>query len=102
MEALVMMLKNTSTGRFHPMFYFESPLPGGIESDANKQFIRYKSKGHHTDGFDTRELALESITTKLIDQIKSVGYNPNLELDGDLEWNGKDIPADQQIRYKTN
>lgn len=100
MEALVMMLKNTSTQRYHPIFYLESPLPGGPESDSNQKLIRYKSKGHHTTGFDTRELALNRINSELIDQIKSIGYTVNLELEVDLEWDGLETPADQQIRMR--
>jgi hypothetical protein len=102
MQALVMMLINTSTKRYHPIFYFESPLPGGIGSEANTHLIRYKSKGHHATGFDNRNLALTSINTELIGQINSVGYHPNLELDGDLEWDGENIPADTQIRNRIN
>lgn len=100
MEALVMMLHNTSTNKYHPIFYLESPLPGGWEADGNKGFIRYKSKGHHTIGFDTRDGAIESINNELIGQIKSIGHNPNLELDTDLPWDGVEIPANQQIRNR--
>lgn len=100
MQALVMMLHNTALNKYHPIFYLESPLPGGSESDGNKHFIRYKSKGHHTTGFDSRDKALDSINNELIEQIKSIGYTPNLELDGDLIWDGKDIPADHQIRNR--
>ena len=100
MQALVMMLQNTSTQKFHPIFYLESPLPGGNESDGNINLIRYKSKGHHTAGFIDRNEALLSINTQLIDQIKQIGYTPNLELDNDLLWDGIGVPADQQIRNR--
>lgn len=101
MEALVMMLHNTTENKYHPIFYLESPLPGGMESEGNQNLIRYKSKGHHTTGFETRDKAIESVNNELIGQIKSIGYIPNLELDEDLSWDGKDIPADQQIRNRT-
>lgn len=101
MDALVLMLKNISTNRFHPIFYLESPLPGGPESEGNKKLIRYKSKGHHTQGFETRDAAINSINNELVAQIKSIGYTPNLEIEIDEIWDGKGIPADQQIRLKT-
>lgn len=100
MQALVMMLKNTSTNRFHPIFYYENFFPGGLDADANKNLIRYKSKGHHTAGFDSRETAMESIHNDLVDKIKGQGYTPNLELETDLEWDGQGIPADNQIRNR--
>jgi hypothetical protein len=100
MQALVMMLQNTSTQKFHPIFYLESPLPGGHESEGNQKLIRYKSQGHHTSGFVDRNEALVSINTELIDQIKSIGYTPTLELDQDILWNGQGVPADQQIRNR--
>lgn len=48
------ILINTATGRFHPIIFRcgtppSGPLEGGVD--------RYKSKGHHTDGFDTLEEA---------------------------------------------
>ncbi len=64
MEALIMMLKNTSTGKFHPIFYIEKPMPD-LESEANKKYIRYRSKGHHTEGFLDREEAVKNIETSL-------------------------------------
>lgn len=100
MNALVKMLKNTETNRFHPIFYFESPLPGGFESETNQKLVRYKSKGHHTSGFDTREAAYASASSELVAQIKSAGYSPILELDekDDLLWDGKEMPTDHQLR----
>lgn len=100
MQALVMMLHNTSTNKFHPIFYLESPLPGGPDAEGNQSLIRYKSKGHHTFGFSDRNEALLSINNELIEQINSIGYTPALELDNDLSWDGTGIPADQQIRNR--
>ena len=100
MEALVMMLKNTKENKWHPIFYFESDFPGGPDSMLNDTVIRYKSKGHHTTGFKSREEAVSSINDSLVNQIKSCGYIPNLEIDSDIEWDGEDTPADVQIRPK--
>lgn len=101
MEALVMMLFNTKLNKWHPIFYFEKDFPGGFDSELNQKVIRYKSKGHHTVGFETREGAIDSINNSLVDQIKSCGYTPNLEIDIDLEWDGEDIPADIQTRVRS-
>ena len=32
------------------------------------------------------------------DKLKGLGYIRNMELEGDIEWDGLDIPADVQIR----
>ncbi len=100
MEALVMMLKNTATNTYHPIMYFEKPFPD-LESEGNRKLIRYKSKGHRTVGFTDRQEAIDSIDKELsVEKLQSLGYTRNLELEGDLEWDGKDIPADTQIRNR--
>lgn len=43
------------TGRFHPCYYRMAPLPGNTVEP-----MRYKSKGHHTEGFATLEEAQEN------------------------------------------
>lgn len=98
MEALIMMLLNTKENTFHPIMYMESLFAGGFDAQINKGVIRYKSKGHHTIGFADRQEALNYIETELIAKLKEMGYNVNLELEGDLEWDGLDIPADIQLR----
>ncbi len=100
MEALVMMLINTKTQTFHPIFYLENKFPGPMESELNTNAIRFKSKGHHTTGFADRQSAIDSINNSLIDKIKSIGYNPRIEIDADLVWDGEEIPADNQIRER--
>lgn len=42
---LVLIQHDQETGRYHPTFYQEHPMPGG------NWMGRYKSKGHHTEGF---------------------------------------------------
>lgn len=101
MEALVMMLKNTKENTYHPIMYFESLLPGGYESEANQKLIRYKSKGHRTVGFTNRQDAINSIALEIESKLKDMGYNLNKELDGYLEWDGLDIPADVQMRPRS-
>lgn len=98
MQSLVMMLKNIKTETYHPIFYLQTFFPGGDSSEMNEKYIRYKSKGHHTSGFKDRQSAIDSINNELIDQIKSIGYTPVLELESDMEWDGEGVPADNQIR----
>ncbi len=100
MEALVMMLKNTKENTYHPIMYFESLLPGDYESEGNQKLIRYKSKGHRTTGFTDRQEAVNSIDVEIAPKIKEMGYNLNIELDSNLEWDGEGIPADIQIRNR--
>lgn len=95
MESLIMMLKNEQTNTYHPIMYLEKPLP---YSEESKNIVRYKSKGHRTNGFTDRADALLSIDKELTAQLKDMGYNVNKELDGDLLWDGIEIPADTQIR----
>ena len=94
MRVLIMMLLNTATKQFHPIFYFESPLAG-----TDTTLIRFKSKGHRTNGFDSREDALESIKNEIVLRLKEVGgYSIYQETEGNLIWDGEDIPADIQFR----
>lgn len=77
------MLKNTATGRFHPIVFQEHPMPGN--SDAP---VRCKSFGHHTSGFESREDAVA-------DARKTAGEAgiTRLQLDDDIQWDGQDMPA---------
>ncbi len=95
-----MMLINTSTSTYHPILYFEKMFAGGAEADGNRNLIRYKSKGHRTVGFVNRQDAINSIELEMTAKVKELGYRVNLELEGDLEWDGTDIPADVQLRSR--
>ena len=71
------ILSNQKTGRFHPISFEPYPAPGGSD------LPRYKSVGHHTDGFDTIEEAkawvAEHDSTILITQT--------------YDWDGEKVPA---------
>ncbi len=102
MYTLVKMLHNTQKNTFHPIYYLDSPFPGGIEN--NSTVIRYKSKGHHTTGFDTREAAVFS-ANDLIDKLNGMGNIVAVELDEneDLIWEDNEMPTSIQIRpYPAN
>ena len=81
---IVGMLKNTSTGRLHPILFRPAPLPGGADLDMRAQ--RYKSKGHHTEGFDNRDAAMSGA--------QALCDSTHAEFrDVEWEWNGEGIPA---------
>ena len=88
-DIIIGMLHNITTGRFHPIVFFESPLPGEGKP------TRHKSKNHHTEGFATREEALaevELIRAKLLlNNYKKV----RTALSKDFVWDEKeeDVPA---------
>lgn len=77
------MLHNTATNRWHPIYFRDGPLPGPDEPGKPR---RLKSKGHHTNGFDTRELAEASMAEG---PLKDVPY----DRDAVFPWDGEDIPA---------
>lgn len=52
----VIMLTDTETNRFHPLVFRVAPMPGGADDNAVMQ--RYRSLGHHTEGFDTEDQAM--------------------------------------------
>lgn len=98
--ALIKMLYNTKLKRWHPIFYYDKDFPGGAE--ANKgDLIRFKSKGHHTEGFEKREDAVEACN-QLQNRIKGIESWRRIITDydkpeNDLQWDGEDIPADTEL-----
>jgi len=95
--ALVQMLHNNKENKWHPIFYYDSPLPGGFEEGSiNNTTIRYKSKGHHTHGFDIRDKAVES-AKELEAQLKAQGDTVTVNIDTDIEWDGEDTPTDHVL-----
>jgi len=88
-EPIVGLIHDVTHNRWHPVYFREYPLPGPEGHQAH----RYKSGGHHTEGFETRELGLagaRDLAEKLKDH--SVGL-PRLSLEADFPWNGNDVPA---------
>ncbi len=54
------VLRNTATGRFHPIVFYASPKP----SEAGESIVRHRSKQHHTAGFATMDEAVEWIVAQ--------------------------------------
>lgn len=55
---IMWILKNNDTNRFHPILVHQVAFMGYQREDDPP---RWKSKGHHTAGFDTQEEAQKSI-----------------------------------------
>ncbi len=74
------MLVNKATGRFHPIIFQPYPMPGGNQPKSGG---RFKSRGHHTTGFDTVEAAWEHV--KKDGRLRAVERT--------YEWDGMSIPT---------
>lgn len=74
------ILVNTATGRWHPIsFRYSPPFSGDLSGNVG----RFKSVGHHTEGFTTQDEAVAFIQGQ-----------PAMDLMVDtFEWDGVDIPA---------
>ena len=81
---IISMLHNSKTGRYHPIAFTCAPMPGP-PTDLGAE--RYRSRGHHTAGFTDRAEAIAS-AQGMIKQ-----WPADLALDGDIEWDGEDVPA---------
>jgi hypothetical protein len=83
MDYVIGNLHNIKTNRYHPIVFRTNPIP----SDPENEMGRTKSIGHHTTGFDTRDLAIEecnNIANKT---------NGQLCIEKDFIWDGEDIPV---------
>lgn len=57
----VLCIFRLPTGRFHVTLLEEQPMPGPIQPIEELNFIRLKSKMHHTVGADTLEGAQQQL-----------------------------------------
>jgi hypothetical protein len=83
---VVSILHNIKLNRWHPITFELRPPPGGQLSETA---CRYKSRGHHTEGFETREAALKWIDTIHQERNPDSGRS----LNADFVWSGEDVPA---------
>ena len=77
------MLLNTKTHRWHPILFRPAPMPG----DPEMKIPRYKSKGHHTEGFETEDEALGYILTAC----EQHGFENRTD-EYQALWNGEEVP----------
>lgn len=94
---VIAMLHNTKLNRWHPIYFLESPLPGPFSAENP---TRHKSKGHHTEGYPTREEAVASLLGLQTSLEISVG-TPEMCLGCDIPWDGEGIPAISCMFVKT-
>lgn len=83
LSPVIVNLRNTATGRYHPCVFREAPLPGGAGPR------RWKSKMHHTDGFAIQEEAIAEFS----EIAKRLGGDVRCDMAMRIEWDGNDIPA---------
>ncbi len=75
------LLYNCATDRWHTILFRQAPMPGGADLDTDTR--RFKSLGHHTEGFDTKGAAIAHLEG-----------DPNLHrVAREYEWDGNGIPA---------
>lgn len=90
MMSIVKNMLNKKTNRFHPIVFRWAPLPGPQKDGIP---IRYKSQGHHTEGFDTREESIKECEL-MVGRVNRMNLGKaQLSVEEDLEWNGEGIPA---------
>ena len=99
MKALFKILFNVPNNIYHPIFYTESPFPGGCDAEANQSLVRYKSYGHDTNGFPNAELAIESVN-KTLELLKDSIYVTEIDFKEWINWDGIGIPADVVVRNR--
>ena len=93
MQVLVKLLQNVPNKTYHPIFYRLSPLPGNTNT-----ILRFKSIGHHTEGFKSRDEALADIVSENNNlRFKQMGWKPLFKTDDDVLWDGEGVPTDVQI-----
>jgi len=91
LNPIIAILKNEKLNRWHPIIFDESPLPG---PDSEDKPIRHQSKGHHTNGFKRRDLAIKevrSIVERMVTENKA--NKPGYAIEEDILWDGVGIPA---------
>lgn len=79
------VLKDVGTGRYHAAFFEECPLLGSLKPISELDFIRLKSKMHHTEGADSLSGALvhlQELSEKIRVGEKCLWEQP-------LDWNGE-------------
>ncbi len=79
------VLKDVNTGRYHAAFFEEHPLPGNPKPISELDFIRLKSKMHHTEGSDSLNGALvhlQELSEKIHIGKQCIWKQP-------IDWNGE-------------
>lgn len=91
---VILLLHNEQTNRWHPILFWECPPP----SSELGECIRWKSKGHHTLGFDSRDEAINSdqggvLKLCALQHESKQGGDVYYDVSHDIPWDGIDLPA---------
>ncbi len=85
---VILILHNEAQDTYHPILLWEAPPPSGQLGDAE----RWKSKGHHTEGFKTLQEAIDGEGGALAlcknQHMAKVGGEVYYNVDQPLEWDG--------------
>lgn len=79
------ILHDVNTGKYHAAFFEESPISGKVRPMDKTEFVRLKSKMHHTAGSKTLDGALEhlkELSEKIIVPDENVKKEP-------IDWDGE-------------
>jgi hypothetical protein len=77
------LIRNYVSGRWHPILFRPAPLPSGADIDSG--CLRYRSKGHHTEGFATKDEAVAWIK----DHSDTMTFLEGVE----FCWDGNGVPT---------
>lgn len=106
----VLCIFRLPTGRYHVVILEEKPIPGPIRNIRELEFIRLKSKGHHTTGARTLEVAqqhMEEMRQKLRLDDANVISDMAFEADSPIcilpvrNWIRERIPVKEAIGLPT-
>lgn len=90
---LVTICQNLVTGRYHPFVWYEAPLPS---DDGTEPVVRFRSKFHHTVGFETLDAARAAVDREVVPYVE-LAYDCVVEcrLDPVMpdRWGVGEIPA---------
>lgn len=84
---IIRMLHDVTNERFHPITFRHAPTPS---DDGTAAGSRYKSGGHHTEGFADRSAA-DAWARELATKPQFAGAVVNVEKS--FPWDGEGIPA---------
>jgi len=94
-DILIGMLYDTVHDKWHPIFFKAHGFCSGDLENAK----RYKSGGHHTEGFATRDEAVVSIDETVVQLLESDCTVKNAWRKA-FSWDGEGIPAIQCLFYE--
>jgi len=83
-------IHNTSRGTIHAAWFIENPFPGGLGDGA--EIVRWKSRGHHTDGAADQLTANGNLVGLRMLLSEKFGASEFVDL-GAWEWDGEGVPA---------